>query len=113
VEPACPGCCVDDECTVNSDGFEVGGDFDYFLEYDVRSECTNGMDIEIFLRCQTGKDEMIIYADTIQVFTTGCVSGDNYGTAIIPPGTASVAIEINHACDGPSTFWLFAHTCYN
>ena len=112
-----PDACTPGECICNLDLNTAGGEAGYDQNFDVTGDFVSARDIYPVFESFTVKDQLIIDADGVNVYDSGCVG--TVGTPLtptitIPGGTTSVRVRVIPHCDpGDSgeTAWTLAITC--
>lgn len=111
-DPCTPGACLCN-LALNTEGGEAG----YSQEFDTGTGFVSARDLYIVFESFGIKDQLLIIADGITVYDSGCVG--TFGTPLtptvtIPGGTASVVVQVIPHCDpldSGATAWTLEITC--
>lgn len=96
------------DLTVEADGGDEGFD----RTFDVTGDFTSDRNIFVDFETFTVKDRLIIYANGVSVYDSGCISGSVSPTILIPAGTTSARVQIIPNCEGTSeTIWTLSILC--
>ena len=111
---ACAGCgpsnCAPPFCCTNLD--TSGGDAGYYAVYNVTGQFSSTTNINVFFETYTIKDRLVIAADGVNLYDSGCISGNVSPVVGIPGGTLNVSINVLANCEGTNgTAWVLQISC--
>ena len=107
-----PDPCTAGSCLCNLTLSTSGGDEGYTHDFDASSDFVTARDIYIDFESYTVKDQLLIYADGVLVYDSGCIGAHVTPTVTIPAGTLIVTVTIVPNCEGTiGTAWDLYITC--
>jgi hypothetical protein len=104
--------CATDACLCSLDLNTSGGDAGYDHTFDTTGDFTSTRDIYPDFQSYTVKDQLLIYANGVLVYDSGCIGAHVTPTVSIASGTTSVRVQVVPNCEGTvGTAWLLSITC--
>lgn len=90
----------------------AGGDAGYNHTFDVTGDFPTARDIYVDFESYTIKDRLIIKADGVEKYNSGCIGAHVTPTVNIPAFTTSAQVIVEADCDGGTgTLWVLSITC--
>lgn len=89
-----------------------GGDAGYDQTFDVTGDFSADRNVYVDFESYTVKDQLLIYANAVLVYDSGCIGAHVTPTILMPAGTTSVRVNVVPNCEGTTgTAWLLSITC--
>lgn len=110
---ACPSPC-DAMCFCNLTLDTAGGESGYDETFDVTDDFVADRDIYVDFEAYSIKDQLLIDADGVNIYDSGCISGNVTATVTVPAGTTSARVQVLAHCDAGqpgTTAWTLSIAC--
>ena len=90
----------------------AGGDAGYDNTFSTPTEFATARNIYVGFESYTIKDRLMIYANWVLVYDSGCIAGYVSPTILIPAGTTTVRVVVIPNCEGTiGTAWTLTIVC--
>lgn len=112
--------CGPDPCTSGCETFcnlsldTAGGESGYDQTFDVTGDFGSARNIFIDFEAFTIKDQLLIDANGVNIYDSGCIGGNVTPTVLVPAATTSARVRIIPHCDPlqeGATAWTLTITC--
>jgi hypothetical protein len=101
-----------DACFCGLDLDTSGGDECYDRTFDVTDDFISARYITIDFESYTIKDQLLIDADGVNIYDSGCVGAHINTSVLVPAGTTSARVRVVCNCEGTTgTLWTLNITC--